>query len=156
MTSPTPPPPPSPAPDAPRTHARLTDEPLSVGAAHAFCADRAAGAVVVFAGTVRDHADDRAVRALTYESFEERARPQLEALAGTLVERHPAVSAVWIEHRLGTLAVGEPSVVVGVSGPHRDQAFAAARDGIDTLKATVAIWKQEHWADGGTRWVGSA
>lgn len=148
--------PPPPPPPAARHHARLTQEPLSVDAAHAFCADPSAGAVVVLSGTVRNHADDRPVRALTYEAFEERAGAQLEALAAELPVRHPAVAAVWIEHRLGTLAVGEPSVVVGVSAAHRDQAFAAARDGIDTLKTTVAIWKQEHWADGGTRWVGSA
>lgn len=139
-----------------RHHTRLTAEPLSVDAAHAFCTDPSAGAVVVFAGTVRDHADDRPVRALTYEAFEERAAAQLEALAAELAVRHPAAAAVWIEHRLGTLAVGEPSVVVGISAAHRGQAFAAAQDGIDTLKTTVAIWKQEHWADGGARWVGSA
>jgi molybdopterin synthase catalytic subunit len=65
------------------------------------------------------------------------------------------VRAVWLEHRTGALAIGEPSVVVAVSAPHRDEAFAAARYGIDTLKATVPIWKQEHWRDGGRHWPGS-
>ncbi|MDP8977126.1 MAG: molybdenum cofactor biosynthesis protein MoaE, partial [Actinomycetota bacterium] len=60
-----------------------------------------------------------------------------------------------LEHRTGTLALGEPSVVVGVSAAHRPEAFDAARFGIDTLKATVAIWKKEVWADGGAHWPGS-
>lgn len=149
-------PPPQPGHRPRRLHSRLTDEPLSVDAAHSFCADPAAGAVVVFAGTVRDQADDRPVRALTYEAYEERASEQLASLAAAVSDRWPGTVAVWVEHRLGTLAVGEPSVVVGVAAAHRDHAFAAARDGIDTLKSTVAIWKQEHWADGGARWVGSA
>ena len=139
----------------PRLHARLTAEPLSTDAAHRFCADPAAGAVVVFTGCVRNHAEGRAVGALHYEAYEERAQCQLDDLAAELARRHPAALAVWLEHRTGTLAVGEPSVVVGVGTGHRGEAFAAARDGIDTLKATVAIWKQEHWRDGTSHWPGS-
>lgn len=139
-----------------RRHARLTATPLSPVAAHEFCADPAAGAVVVFTGAVRDTTDGRGVTGLTYEAYEDRATAQLEALAAELAGGWPGVVAVWVEHRIGTLAVGEPSVVVGVGAGHRDQAFAAARHGIDTLKATVAIWKQEHWSEGGSRWVGSA
>jgi molybdopterin synthase catalytic subunit len=137
-----------------RLHARLTDVPLSVEAASGFAADPGAGAVVVFTGTVRDSAEGRAVAGLTYEAFAERAQPQLQGLAAEVAEKWPPVRAVWLEHRTGALAIGEPSVVVAVSAPHRGEAFEAARYAIDTLKATVAIWKREHWADGGAHWPG--
>jgi molybdopterin synthase catalytic subunit len=149
MASPTP-------PDAPRVrlHARLTAEPLSLQRAHAFAADPAAGAVVVFTGTVRDRTDGRGVAGLEYEAFTERAQTQLEALAASLAERWPEIRAVWLEHRVGSLGIGEPAVVVAVSAGHREQAFVAARTGIDELKAEVAIWKKELWADGGGHWPG--
>lgn len=140
-----------------RLHTNLTDQPLSVGAAHDFCADPAAGAVVVFTGTVRDHAEGRSVAGLEYEAYEERANAQLAELAASVAARWPAdVTAVWLEHRVGALAVGEPSVVVGVSAAHRPAAFAAARAGIDELKATVAIWKRETFTDGDAHWPGTA
>jgi molybdopterin synthase catalytic subunit len=138
-----------------RLHALLTDAPLSVEAAHSFAADPGAGATVVFTGTVRDHAEGRSVSGLVYEAYAERAQDQLDALVGAIAQRWPEALAVWAEHRVGTLAVGEPSVVVAVSAAHRTEAFEAARTGIDELKATVAIWKQEHWAEGGTHWPGS-
>jgi molybdopterin synthase catalytic subunit len=137
-----------------RLHTRLSDQPLSVTAASDYCADPAAGAVVVFSGTVREETEGRPVKALSYEAWAERADQQLSALAAEVAERWPAL-AVWMEHRVGTLAVGEPSVVVAVSAGHRGEAFDAARYGIDTLKASVAIWKQEHWADGGAHWPGA-
>lgn len=138
-----------------RLHTRLTDTPLSPSAAHTFVEDPAAGAVCVFTGTVRAETDGRAVAGLAYEAYTEVAEPQLAALAADVAGRWPGVHAVWMEHRVGTLAVGEPAVVVGVSAGHRDQAFEAARYGIDTLKATVPIWKQEHWAGGATHWPGT-
>jgi molybdopterin synthase catalytic subunit len=139
----------------PRVHTDITQDPLSTEAAQAFVVDPAAGAVVVFTGTVRDHAEGRAVAGLTYEAYEEQARTCLVAVATDVVDSWPSVRALWMTHRLGALAIGEPSVVVGVSAPHRDEAFAAARQGIDTLKSTVPIWKQEHWAGGGAHWPGS-
>jgi molybdopterin synthase catalytic subunit len=139
-----------------RLHTRLTTDPISSEAAQHFCGASGAGAVVVFTGTVRDVSEGDAVHGLTYEAFEERARAQLEALAGALAERFDGVLAVWLEHRLGDLSIGEAAVVVAVSAPHRDEAFEAARWGIDELKATVAIWKQEHWAAGGSHWPGAA
>lgn len=139
----------------PRTHTGLTDQPLRPEAAYAFAEDPGAGAVVMFTGTVRDHSEGRAVRALEYEAFAERAEAQLAELAADVAQRWPAVCALWLEHRVGTLAVGEPAVVVAVSAGHRTEAFEAARYGIDTLKETVAIWKKEHWADGEAHWVDS-
>lgn len=140
---------------APRLHTCLTGDPLSVDAAHSFCTDPTAGAVVVFTGVVRDHSEGLQVAGLTYEAYEERATTQLAALAADVVKRYPTAAAVWLEHRTGDLAVGEPAVVVAVSSAHRAEAFDAARWAIDTLKADVAIWKQEHWGDGGGHWPGS-
>lgn len=138
-----------------RLHTALTEDPLAVESAYAFATDPAAGAVVVFTGTIRQESEGRAVAALSYEAYAERAGRQLDALAAEVATRWPAVRAVWLEHRVGTLAIGEPAVVVAVSAAHRDEAFEAARHGIDVLKATVAIWKQEHWADGGAHFPGS-
>jgi molybdopterin synthase catalytic subunit len=138
-----------------RLHTHLTDVPLSISAAHAFVEDPAAGAVCLFTGTVRAETDGRPVAGLDYEAYEEQARDQLAALAADVAQRWPQVAAVWMEHRVGSLAVGEPAVVVAVSAGHRDAAFEAARYGIDTLKATVTIWKQEHWSDGGAHWPGT-
>lgn len=138
-----------------RTHTRLTAEPLSVAGAYEFVADPGSGGVVVFTGTVREESEGRAVAGLTYEAWWERAEAALDDLAREVAIRWPDARAVWLEHRTGDLAVGEPSVVVAVSAPHRAEAFEAARYGIDTLKATVPIWKQEHWRDGGTHWPGA-
>lgn len=139
-----------------RLHTRLSEHPLSVSDAHDFAADPLAGAVVAFTGIVRGVTDGRAVAGLAYEAFAERAERQLAELAEEVAARWPQVCAVWLEHRVGELQVGEPSVVVAVSAAHRPAAFDAARHGIDALKATVAIWKQEHWADGEAHWPGSA
>jgi molybdopterin synthase catalytic subunit len=138
-----------------RLHARLTDEPLSVQDAHGFVADPAAGATVVFTGTVRNQAEGRSVAGLNYEAYEEQASTQLATLSESITQKWPMVLAVWMEHRVGALAIGEPSVVVAVSAPHRVEAFDAARYGIDELKATVLIWKREHWSDGGSHWPGT-
>ena len=138
-----------------RVHTAITDEPLALEPAYAFLSDPAAGAVVVFAGTVRNHAEGRSVAGLTYEAFADEARDRLENLAAQICERWPSVRAIWMSHRTGALAVGEPSVIVGVSSDHRPAAFDAARHGIDTLKATVPIWKEEHWSDGASHWPGT-
>jgi molybdopterin synthase catalytic subunit len=138
-----------------RVHTRLTDIPLSIADAHAFAEDPAAGAVCVFTGTVRNETDGRSVAGLSYEAFAEQAEPLMASLATELATRWPQVRAVWMEHRVGDLAIGEPAVVVAVSAGHRHQAFEAARYGIDTLKATVPIWKKEHWAEGGSHWPGT-
>jgi molybdopterin synthase catalytic subunit len=135
-------------------HALLTDRPLSVDAAHAFVAVPEAGATVAFVGAVRNHSEGRAVAGLEYEAHAGHAQAQLEALASEVAQKWPA-TAVWIEHRTGALRVGEASVVVAVSAPHRDEAFEAARYAIDTLKTTVAIWKKERWRDGGAHWPGT-
>ena len=138
-----------------RTHVRLSAEPLPVDAALRFVADAGAGGTVLFTGTARDHAEGRAVDALEYEAFAERAEPAMAELATRAAARWADLRAIWIEHRTGRLEVGDEAVVVAVSAPHRDEAFAAARWLIDTLKAEVAIWKKEHWAGGGSHWPGT-
>ena len=150
--------------DTPRRHTALLDTALSLDAAQAFIADPAAGATVMFTGVVRDHAVDdgpggdgraRDVASLVYEAYTEVATARLAELADEVAEKWPQVRAIWIEHRVGHLAIGDPAVVVAVSSPHRHTAFEAGRHAIDTLKATVPIWKQERWADGGAHWPGT-
>jgi molybdopterin synthase catalytic subunit len=109
------------------------------------------GAVCLFLGVVRDHNEGRAVVALEYEAYEEMALPLMAEIEAELRRRWP-VSDVRLVHRLGALRVGEISVAVAVASPHRAEAFAACREGIDTLKARVPIWKKEFYADG-SRWV---
>jgi molybdopterin synthase catalytic subunit len=138
-----------------RVHTAITEDPLALEPAYAFLSDPAAGAVVVFAGTVRNHAEGRSVAGLTYEAYIGQAQARLEELAREVCDTWPSVRALWMTHRIGALAVGEPSVIVGVSSDHRPAAFEAARSGIDTLKATVPIWKQEHWSDGSSHWPGT-
>lgn len=130
----------------------LTTEALAVGDVHDWCVRPDCGAVVVFSGTVRDHAEHRTgVVELEYEAYEEQVEPRLEAIAHEMRSRWPDLGRVALAHRHGVLGLGEVSVVVGVSSPHRPEAFEAARFGIDTLKATVPIWKREVW-DGGEDW----
>lgn len=140
---------------AARLHARVIDALLSVDDAHTFVADPAAGATVVFTGNVRNHSEGCAVVGLEYEAYAEQAGRQLVALAEQVTRKWPEVLAVWMEHRVGSLRIGEPSVVVAVSTPHRAEAFESARYAIDELKATVAIWKREQWADGTAHWPGT-
>ncbi len=110
------------------------------------------GATVVFTGTARDHAGDRTgVTLLEYEAYEEQVLPRLEALAAAMRSRWPDLGRIVLIHRTGSVPITEAAVVVATSSPHRTTAFEAARYAIDTLKATVPIWKKEEW-DGGSSW----
>jgi molybdopterin synthase catalytic subunit len=127
----------------------LTAEPLPMERARAWAECPSCGAVVLFTGTVRDHADGRpGVSMLEYEAYEEHVERRLAAIAAEARGRVPEVGRLVVLHRVGRLSVGEASVVVVASAPHRGEAFDAARFAIDTLKATVPIWKRETWADG--------
>jgi molybdopterin synthase catalytic subunit len=107
------------------------------------------GAVVTFAGTVRDHAPGRdGVDEIEYEAYDTQVEPRLRQIAEHAAGRWPGVARVVIWHRVGTLAVGETSIVVAVSSAHRAEAFDAARYCIDTVKTSVPIWKRERWATG--------
>jgi molybdopterin synthase catalytic subunit len=111
-----------------------------------------AGAIASFVGTVRRHSRSRDVLHLEYEAFEEMAEEMLERLAAELTERH-GLCAVAIHHRLGRVEIGEASVVIAVSAPHRSAALDACREAIETLKATIPLWKKEVYA-GGEEWIG--
>jgi molybdopterin synthase catalytic subunit len=108
--------------------------------------------VVLFTGDVRDSSPGRTgVSSLTYEAYEEEVEPRLAAIAADARRRWPDLGRLVLLHRTGALAVGDSSVVVVASAPHRAEAFDAARFCIDTLKHTVPIWKLETW-DGGEDW----
>ncbi|MGZ8761699.1 MAG: molybdenum cofactor biosynthesis protein MoaE [Acidimicrobiia bacterium] len=131
------------------TQIALTREPLPVAELTDWATTPGSGAVVMFLGVVRDHADGRVgVTGLSYEAYEEAAAGRLAAVAGGARARWPEVQRIALVHRLGDLALSEASVLVVVSAPHRGVAFDAARFCIDTLKETVPIWKREHWSDG--------
>jgi molybdopterin synthase catalytic subunit len=111
-----------------------------------------AGAVVLFLGTVREMTGDRRTLALDYEAYPDMAEKKMREIAEQSASRWPVIRAA-ISHRLGHLELGDVSVAVSVSCPHRHQAFEAGRFLIDTLKEVVPIWKQENWADGTKEWV---
>ncbi len=134
----------------------VTADSLPLGAAAAFVDRSDCGASVVFTGTVRDHSEGRPdVRSLEYEAYEEEVTPRLAAIAAEARARWPSIGRLVLLHRTGVLDVGEASVLVAASTPHRAEAFEAARFCIDTLKATAPIWKRETW-EGGTDWSACA
>jgi molybdopterin synthase catalytic subunit len=142
----------APAPDA-RDWIALSDTALPERDAVSWATVAGAGAVVTFAGVVRDHAEGRdGVEAMTYEAYEEPALRAMHDIATELRRRWPEVERIALLHRTGLLELSETSVLVVVSAPHRKAAFAAAEYAIDTLKESVPIWKQEHWA-GGSDWA---
>jgi molybdopterin synthase catalytic subunit len=136
----------------PRLLVRVTEGPLDPSEALSFVADPAAGATVLFSGTVRDHSAAGSVAGLEYEAWEKRAAQQLEAIGGELFGRWPVRRAALL-HRIGRLDVGEISVLVCCSAPHRAEAFEAARHGIERIKQDVTIWKRESLTTGEGHWV---
>jgi molybdopterin synthase catalytic subunit len=110
------------------------------------------GAAVTFLGTVRDLTEGQATTALDYEAYPPMAEKKMAEIEAETRSRWP-VGELLMVHRLGRLEVGEVSVAVAVSCPHRSQAFEACRHAIDRLKELVPIWKKENWADGRTEWV---
>jgi molybdopterin synthase catalytic subunit len=117
-----------------------------------FVADPAAGATCVFAGTVRNRSEAGDVSGLVYEAWDELAERRLREVAGEMRSTWP-VRRVALLHRIGALDVGETSVVVACSAPHRAEAFEACRHGIERLKQDVPIWKKEALATGDAHWV---
>lgn len=130
----------------------LTESPVPVGAIYEWCVQPHCGAVVLFSGTVRDHAEHRTgVEYLEYEAYDEMVVPKLAEIAAEARVRWPEVGRIAMIHRTGRLELGESSVVTAVSAPHRDQAFVAGRFVIDALKVAVPVWKREVWT-GGSDW----
>jgi molybdopterin synthase catalytic subunit len=111
-----------------------------------------AGAIATFTGTVRDNARGRSVQYLEYEAYEGMAEQMMAELAESLKAKYD-IEQVAIHHRTGRVEIGEPSVVIAVSGAHRQDALAACKEAIDTLKGTVPLWKKEVY-EGGEEWIG--
>ncbi len=132
----------------------LRDEPLSIDDVRAAVQDPAAGAIALFVGTVRDHDHGREVSALSYSAHPS-AAAELATVAEKVAASHPVI-AVAVVHRTGDLAIGDVAVVAAVSAGHRDVAFAACRELIDQVKATVPIWKHQSFTAGDSEWVNSA
>jgi len=131
---------------------RVTEEPLSLEAVVDEVADESAGAVATFLGTVRRESRGRTVLYLEYEAYAEMAEDVMAQLAAELEQRYD-LWAVAIHHRVGRVEIGEASVIIAVSAPHRQDALAACKDAIDTLKQTVPLWKKEVY-EGGEEWLG--
>ncbi len=131
---------------------QLTREPIDYQAITENVRRNDCGAVVLFLGTVRDLTGDKVTVALDYEAYPAMAEKKMAEIEADTRKRWP-VGDIALVHRLGHLDLGEVSVAVAVSCPHRSQAFEACRHAIDRLKELVPIWKKENWADGATEWV---
>jgi molybdopterin converting factor subunit 1 len=135
----------------PRT--ALLEKELDVDAVTDAVREPGCGAVLVFLGTVRDSHRGRPVTRLTYSAYRSMAETRLRRIVEEL-ERGSASGRLHaaIHHRLGEVPAGEPSVVIAISSPHRDEAYAASREALERLKTEVPIWKREHYGDGEARW----
>ena len=131
---------------------RVTEEPLSLDAAVAEVADERAGGIATFTGTVRRQSRGREVLHLEYEAYAEMAEDVITQLAAELDKAHD-LCGIAIHHRTGRVAIGQASVVIAVSAPHRHDALGACKDAIDTLKERVPLWKKEVY-EGGEEWIG--
>jgi molybdopterin synthase catalytic subunit len=125
---------------------------IDTAALRATLADPACGGYATFEGWVRDHNDGRQVRHLEYEAYEQLAVREAQRIIAEATARFGVAHAA-CAHRLGDLAIGELAVWVGVSAPHRHEAFLACRYIIDEIKQRLPIWKKEHYADGDSGWV---
>ena len=114
--------------------------------------DDADGATILFLGVVRDHADGRPVSGMMYESYVEMAEPVLAEIASEAAERL-GTDRIAVVHRVGELTIGDVSVAIAASSPHRAEAFDATRYVIEEIKKRLPVWKKEHYTDGSDRWV---
>jgi len=130
----------------------LSDEPLALDRVVDEVRDEQAGAIATFTGTTRVTSRGRTVTHLDYEAYEGMAEQVMEEIAAMLRERY-RLCGVAIHHRIGRVGIGETSVVIAVSAPHRRDALAACTDAIDTLTERVPLWKKEVY-EGGEEWIG--
>ena len=130
----------------------LSEQPLSLEAVVEEVASEEAGAVATFVGTTRVHSRGHTVTSLEYEAYEGMAEQVMSEIADELTARYE-LCAIAIHHRIGRVGIGERSVVIAVSAPHRQDALAACKDAIDTLKERVPLWKKEVYV-GGEEWIG--
>lgn len=139
-------------PDPAARLVELTRQPINTAALLAFVNTPECGAVVLFLGTVRELTGDKRTVALDYDAYPEMATAKMHELIDEAVARWDVRRAA-IVHRLGRLELGEASVAIAVSCPHRRAAFEAGQFLIDEFKVRVPVWKKENWADGTTEWV---
>jgi molybdopterin synthase catalytic subunit len=130
----------------------LTDDPIDSSALVRNVMRPSDGAYVLFEGVVRNHHDGHAVESIFYDAYRPMAEKEIERIVRDLAARQPDV-AVAVQHRLGLLHVGDASIAIVCSSPHRAESFAACRELIDRIKQTVPIWKKEK-GPGGEEWVG--
>lgn len=129
----------------------ITEHPIDRDAVEQAVRHPGAGAVLTFSGVTRDNFGGRSVTGLRYEAYAEMAEAEMARLRDEICARWPGVQVAMV-HRIGALAVGEASVIISASSPHRDEAYQASRYAIDALKVRVPIWKKEHYADGMADW----
>jgi len=130
----------------------VTSEALSVDSLVQTVLTSGDGAVVTFVGTVRDNNEGHDVIALEYEAYSDMAEAEMERIGVEMAEKW-GLHGIAMRHRVGNLAVGEISVIIAVSSPHRREAFEACSEALDLLKERVPVWKKEYYEDG-TEWVG--
>ncbi len=133
-------------------HAAVRRDPIDARALLERVGSRADGAVVLFLGTVRDHNDGRPVRGMRYEAYRAMAETVLAEIAREAAGRVGS-DRVAVEHRVGELDVGEISVAIAVSAPHRAEAYDASRYVIEEIKKRLPVWKKEQYEGGDTRWL---
>ena len=131
----------------------ITERPIRLEALTAAVSDASAGAIATFLGTTRDHNRGRRVLKLEYEAYPDMAVSEFEKIAADIAGRWE-ITRVAISHRIGVVPVGDASVAIAVSAPHRAEAIAACHFAIDRLKVGAPIWKKEHF-EGGEVWIGS-
>ena len=131
---------------------RVVGGPLDLAALVAEVSDPGCGAIATFVGTTREANRGRAVVHLEYDAYPEMAEQEMRRIADALHERHD-IAHVAMVHRTGPVPIGEASVMIAVSAPHRRPALAACQEAIDTLKLTVPVWKKEIF-EGGEEWIG--
>jgi len=146
--------PPAPASEVRVARALVTEDVLSVEEHARLVEDDAAGAVVTFAGVVRDHDGGKGVRDLTYEGHPS-AGQVIEDVVADLSARWAGVRAVAVSHRLGPLTIGDVALACAVAAEHRGQAFSACSELVDEVKARLPVWKHQHFTDGTDEWVNS-
>lgn len=137
--------------DAAPVRVWITDVPIDIAAVIATAGTSRDGAVATFIGRVRDHTDGVAVERIDYEAYAEMAEAEMRRIGNELLARG-GISTITIVHRTGALLVGDASVLVVVTAPHRDTAFPACQEALELIKTTVPVWKREHRPDG-ARWV---
>ncbi|MQA07336.1 MAG: molybdenum cofactor biosynthesis protein MoaB [Pseudonocardiaceae bacterium] len=130
----------------------VTEEPLSVDEHAALVGDQASGAVITFAGVVRDHDHGRTVTALEYEGHPN-AGEVIERVAGELARHSAGVRALAVSHRIGALDIGDVALAVAVAAEHRKEAFAVCSELVDEVKRQLPIWKRQVFPDGTDEWV---